>query len=216
MATISDLDQQTALVHFLQHCQTYDYPAKTVLIHAGEVNQNLYYVVEGSVAVSTKDEFGKDLVLAYLNKGSFIGEIGVFSDTGVRIVNVETRTACKIAQMSYDIFKNQFIKEMSNDAAGVLFMLGKQIAKRLTTTDRNIRDLAFMDTKSRVLQTLQALCKEPDALTHPQGMQIYVSRQEIARMIGCSREIIGRILVELEENHLISAHGKTIVVFGMR
>ncbi len=57
---------------------------------------------------------------------------------------------------------------------------------------------------------------KPDAMTHPDGMQLYISRQEIGRIVGCSREVVGRVLKEMEENHLITAHGKTIVVFGTR
>jgi len=47
-------------------------------------------------------------------------------------------------------------------------------------------------------------------------MQIKVTRQEIAKIVGCSREMAGRVIKHLEEDNLISAHGKTIVVFGTR
>ncbi len=60
------------------------------------------------------------------------------------------------------------------------------------------------------------LCNEPDAMTHPDGMQIKVSRQELSRLVGCSREMAGRVLKVLEEQGLVSASGKTIVVFGAR
>jgi CRP/FNR family transcriptional regulator, cyclic AMP receptor protein len=47
-------------------------------------------------------------------------------------------------------------------------------------------------------------------------MQLYITRQEIGRIVGCSREMAGRVLKELQTKNLISAHGKTIVVFGTR
>jgi len=47
-------------------------------------------------------------------------------------------------------------------------------------------------------------------------MQSKITRQEIGQMVGCSRETVGRILKMLEDQHLISAHGKTIVVYGTR
>ena len=59
-------------------------------------------------------------------------------------------------------------------------------------------------------------CQEPDALSHPQGTQIRISRQEISRIVGCSREMVGRVLKQLEEQDKISVKGKTIVVFGTR
>ena len=53
-------------------------------------------------------------------------------------------------------------------------------------------------------------------MTHPDGMQIKVSRQELSRLVGCSREMAGRVLEVLEEQGLVSASGKTIVVFNAR
>src|SRR2546429_3589581 len=60
------------------------------------------------------------------------------------------------------------------------------------------------------------LCGEPDAMTHPEGMQIKVSRQELSRLVGCSREMAGRVLKVLEEQGLLRATGKTLVVFNAR
>jgi CRP/FNR family cyclic AMP-dependent transcriptional regulator len=97
-----------------------------------------------------------------------------------------------------------------------LFSLSKQLAKRLRDTTRKVGDLAFLDVTGRVARTLLDLCKEPDAMTHPDGMQIKITRQEIGRIVGCSREMVGRVLKILEDQELISAHGKTMVVFGAR
>jgi CRP/FNR family cyclic AMP-dependent transcriptional regulator len=216
IARNNNLVRKTALEHFLRLCQIKIYPAKTVLIQLGQVNETLFYIMDGSVAVAAEDEEGKELVLAYLSKGDFIGEIGVFSGQEVRQVNVKTRCKCKVAEIDNVQLTARLQKELPEYAADILFMLGEQMAQRLLTTSRNFRDLAFMDTKGRIARTLLDLCKEPDAMTHPDGMQLYISRQEIGRIVGCSREVVGRVLKELEEKNLISAHGKTIVVFGTR
>jgi CRP/FNR family cyclic AMP-dependent transcriptional regulator len=76
--------------------------------------------------------------------------------------------------------------------------------------------LAFLDVTGRVARTLLDLCKEPDAMTHPDGMQIKITRQEIGRIVGCSREMVGRVLKDLEERELVSVAAKTMVVFGTR
>src|SRR5260370_2062440 len=60
------------------------------------------------------------------------------------------------------------------------------------------------------------LCGEPDAMPHPEGMQSKVSLQELSRLVGCSREMAGRVLKVLEEQGLLRATGKTIVVFNAR
>ena len=77
-------------------------------------------------------------------------------------------------------------------------------------------DLAFVDVTGRVAHAIMDLCNEPDAMTHPDGMQIKVSRQELSRLVGCSREMAGRVLKVLEDQGLITATGKTIVVYNAR
>jgi len=73
-----------------------------------------------------------------------------------------------------------------------------------------------MDVTGRVGKTLIDLTNEPDAMSHPQGTQIRISRQEISRIVGCSREMVGRVLKQLEEQGMINVSGKTIVVLGRR
>jgi CRP/FNR family transcriptional regulator, cyclic AMP receptor protein len=98
----------------------------------------------------------------------------------------------------------------------ILFLLASQLAVRLRDTSRKVIDLAFLDVTGRIARTLVELAQQPDALTHPDGMQIRITRQELAKIVGCSREMAGRVLKDLEERGLITAHGKTIVVFGVR
>ena len=90
------------------------------------------------------------------------------------------------------------------------------MAHRLRNTTRKVGDLAFYDVTGRIARALIDLSKEPDAMTHPDGMQIKITRQEIGRIVNCSREMAGRVLKALEEQELVSVAGKTIVVFGTR
>ena len=98
----------------------------------------------------------------------------------------------------------------------ILIKLSEQMAKRLQHTSQKVSDLTFLDVAGRIAQTLLNLAKQPDAMTHPDGMQIKITRQEIGQIVGCSRETVGRILKMLEEQNLIHAKGKTIVIYGTR
>ena len=68
----------------------------------------------------------------------------------------------------------------------------------------------------RIIRTLHDLSKEPESMSHPQGTQLRVSRQEIARLVGCSREMAGRVLKKLQADGLLHARGKTVVLYGTR
>ncbi len=196
---------------FLEHCHRRHYPQKSVIIYAGDEPDVLYYIIDGSVSVLIEDEDGHEIVLAYLNKGDFFGEMGLFDTKPNRSAWVRSRTACEVAEISYAKFR-QLYQEHSD----ILYAITSQMATRLRTTSRKVSDLAFMDVTGRVARTLLDLCKQPDAMTHPDGMQIRITRQEIGRIVGCSREMVGRVLKSMEEQGLISVKGKTIVVFGTR
>src|SRR6478735_76452 len=158
-----------------------------------------------------EDEEGNEMVLAYLNKGQFFGEMGLFYEQPTRSAWVRTRSESEIAEMTYPRFR-----QIASESPGLIFELATQLATRLDRTNRKLGDLAFVDVTGRVAHAIMDLCGEPDAMTHPEGMQIKVSRQELSRLIGCSREMAGRVLKVLEEQGLLRATGKTIVVFNAR
>ena len=217
MLNSTQIQNQDALNAFLQLCHKKKYPAKVPVIRPGDIGDRLFYIVEGSVSICAEDELGNhEIILAYLNKNEFIGEIGVFKGSVLRKVTVRTRAPCILAEIGYERFKQVLKKELLEFAPDLLFMLGDHLASRLLATSRKFCDLAFMDVEGRIARTLLDLCKQPDAITHPDGMQLHITRQEIGRLVGCSREMAGRVLKELEEKELITAHGKTIVVFGTR
>jgi len=196
---------------FLSHCHRRRYPAKSTIIYAGDQGDTLYYIIKGSVTVVIEDDSdGKEMILAYLNPGDFVGEMGLF-DQEHRSAWIRTKTECEVGEISY----GKFI-ELSHKHPEFLFAISKQIAQRLRDTTRKVSDLAFLDVTGRVARTLLDLCKEPDAMTHPDGIQIKITRQEIGRIVGCSREMVGRVLKDLEERELVSVAGKTMVVFGTR
>ena len=199
------------LDRFVAQCHIRHFPAKNPVVNAGDTSNSLFLVIDGSVTVVVEDEDGNEIVVAYLNRGEFFGEMGLFVDDPTRSAWVRTRTECQLAEISYPRFR-----ELANNDPDLLFALAGQLVARLRRTTRKVSDLAFLDVTGRIARTLLDLCQQPDAMTHPDGMQIRISRQEIGRIVGCSREMAGRVLKTLEEQGLIAASGKTIVVFGAR
>jgi len=204
-----------SLEHLLKFSHRKSYSAKKIIIHEGDISSSLYYIIEGSVSVLAENKSGDEIILAQLNQGDFFGEAGLFEfdadDDGKRTARVVARSNCIIAEISYTQFK-----QIVADDPAVMFLLTGQIFNRLRKTSQKVRDLIFLDVKGRIAHALLELCEEPDAMTHPDGMQIKVTRQDLAKMVGSSREMAGRVLKELEDEGLITAHGKTVVVFRSR
>ncbi|MCP3670119.1 MAG: cAMP-activated global transcriptional regulator CRP [Gammaproteobacteria bacterium] len=201
---------------FLSFCHRRRYPAKTEIIRPGDPADVLYYIIEGSVTIIIEDEDGREIILTYLNKGEFIGEMGLFVPQPQRSVLVRTRSECILAEISYNRLEQLFDSDLKQYTRKILYAFGAQMTERLLHTSHKVGHLAFLDVTGRIAGTLLELCKQPDAMTHPDGMQIRITRQEIGRIVGCSREMAGRVLKTLEEQGLIGVKGKTIVVFGTR
>lgn len=202
---IHDIDK------FLSHCHRRKYPAKSTIIYAGDQSDALYYIIKGTVTVIIEDDEGREMIMAYLNEGDFFGEMGLFDQKASRSAWIKAKTECEVAEISYSKFK-AVVKE----DADVLFAVSAQVSGRLRATTRKVGDLAFLDVTGRVARTLIDLCKQPEAMTHPDGMQIKITRQEIGRIVGCSREMVGRVLKNLEDQGLVKVKGKTMVVYGTR
>jgi len=201
---------------FLSYCHTKTYEKGVDIMRQGDPAETFYYLIEGSVAAVIDDEDKRELLLAYINKGEFIGEMGLFVPQASRGVIIRTRVKCRIAEITYARIDRLLDNEMKDYAKAFLFAVGHQLSQRLRHTSRKVGHLAFLDVTGRIARTLLDLCKQPDAMTHPDGMQLRITRQEIGRIVGCSREMVGRVLKSLEEQGLITASGKTIVVFGTR
>jgi CRP/FNR family cyclic AMP-dependent transcriptional regulator len=202
---------ETTLDRFLARCHRRRYPSKATILYQGDASDALYYILSGSVSVLREDESGREIVLAYLNPGDFFGELGLFDDQGGRSAWVRTRVPCELAEITYPRFR-----QLTTEDPEILFLLASQMALRLRDTSGKVGDLAFLDVSGRVARALLDLTGQPDAMTHPDGMQIRITRQELGRIVGCSREMVGRVLKEMEQQGLLEAHGKTIVVYGTR
>ena len=193
---------------FLRFCDVQTFRSRATIFRQGQKSDCLYLVLDGSVSVvvDDKNDPEQEMVVSYLNPGDFFGEMGLFGEE-TRTANLMARTECELARISYERFH-----QVRNKFPDVLYALTIQLGSRLRATTRKLTDLAFVDVAGRIAQTLLDLTQQPDAMTHPDGMQIRVTRQELGKIVGCSREMAGRVLKSLEQDGLVEVSGKTIVV----
>ncbi|MGD8783739.1 MAG: cAMP-activated global transcriptional regulator CRP [Thioalkalispiraceae bacterium] len=205
-----------AIDELLKYCEIRQFPKKGIIIKGGETADCLFYLIRGSVTVTVLDENENEVVLTYLNAGDFIGEIGLFYQIKHRIAKVRARTPCELAEIKYEKLEELFTDKLKDVQSDVLTAIGLQLAQRLLKTTRRVTQLAHMDVSGRVARILLDLCREPEAMSHPEGTQVHISRQELGRMAGCSRETVGRILKTMAEDGMIEANGMDIVVYHSR
>lgn len=200
------------LESFLAQSQRRRYSAKSVVICPMDSCGTLYLIVKGTVNILLEDDSGKELILTALHPGKFFGELGLFDSESrkqKRSALVVAKTECEVAALSYEKFR-QLVEQDTR----LLYEVIRQMAERIRYTTCKAYDLTSLDITGRVATTLRDLCKQPGAVTHPDGIQVKITRQEIARIISCSREMVGRVLKKLEEQGVIQTAGRTILVFN--
>lgn len=192
---------------FVAQAHKRSYPTKHNIIHTGDEPQTLYLLLEGSVSILLEDDDGREIVLAYLNPGDFFGEMCLFPEQKTRTAIVRTRTATSVAEMDY-----QHFRQFSREHPDIMLEIAGQLAARLSDTSRRLGDLAFLDVAGRLAHVLLNLSHSPDAISHPRGIVVRISRQELARNVGCSREMAGRVLKKLGEDGVVSTQGRNILI----
>ena len=203
------MNESQVLDHYFSHCHRRNYPADATIITAGAHSTSLYYIVSGSVSVVIDDDDGHEILLAYLNSGDFFGEIGLFDEKHERSAWVRARADCEIAQLSYDR-----LSALTQTQPDVVFAMLASLSLRVRDTSRKLRDLAFKDVSGRIARALLDLCEQPDAVPTDDGIMVLASRQELGRIVGCSREMASRVVRALEEQGLVRTAGKEIMILG--
>ena len=183
--------------------------AKSIVYREGEIASSITYILEGSLTAYRYSLDGRELVLDYLGRGDFVGEVPMLLTNNNYKADFKAREECKIAEIAVSDFQR-----ICQRHPECLVRVAGQLAQRLNRSDDRIYDLVFLDVTARVENALNYLANSPAAITHPNGMQVRITRQEIGSLVGCSREMVGRAIKELTLAEKISVDGKNIVVFG--
>jgi len=190
----------------LAHCHRRRYAAKEMILRGGDKADMLLYLLQGVAKVAVINKQGQEMVVNYLGSGEFAGEVGVFYPQSRRSAWVAAHTECEVASLSYTSFQ-----ELAAKHPELLYALGRQLSLRLMKTTQRASDFAFRDVVGRIHRCLQEL-SQLSSRAKNEGVTIHYTRQELALMAGCTREMAGRALKALEKAGLVRVHGKQIQI----
>jgi CRP/FNR family transcriptional regulator, cyclic AMP receptor protein len=182
-------------------------PKNTVVFSKGEIGDSLFGIVAGRVKVFVGDSDGREIILKILGPGDFFGEMAMV-DKQPRSASVATLENSVFKVLSHTAFEAAL--ERAPRIAGSVM---QALAKRLREADRKISTLALMDVYGRVSHTLL------DLAVINGGKLVVVeklSQQELANMVGASREMVNRILKDLTERGYISIESKSITIHNSK
>ncbi|MEW5862257.1 MAG: cyclic nucleotide-binding domain-containing protein [Pseudomonadota bacterium] len=178
-------------------------PRGSLIMAAGDPTDSLYIVISGRLKVMMSDSDGKEVILSILGPGEFFGEMGLIDDHP-RSASVVAMEPCELLALTRRDFR-KCLAENFDMAMAVM----RGLVKRLREADRKIGSLALLDVYGRVARLLLDMAEDVD------GQKIVTRRlpkQDIAKMVGASREMVSRVMKDLQMGGYIEMRGSTIVL----
>jgi CRP/FNR family cyclic AMP-dependent transcriptional regulator len=178
-------------------------PRSTTIMAGGDPTDHLYIVLSGRLKVMMSDAEGKEVILSILGPGEFFGEMGLIDDEP-RSATVVTIEPCELLSIA----KRDFKKCLADNFEMAMAVM-RGLVRRLREADRKIGSLALLDVYGRVARLLLDMAENVD------GEKVVTKRlpkQDIAKMIGASREMVSRVMKDLQTGGYIEMRGSTIVV----
>jgi CRP/FNR family cyclic AMP-dependent transcriptional regulator len=178
-------------------------PRSSTVMASGDATDSLYIVLSGRLKVMMSDAEGKEVILSILGPGEFFGEMGLIDDAP-RSASVVSIEPCELLSIAKRDFK-KCLAENFEMAQAVM----RGLVRRLRDADRKIGSLALLDVYGRVARLLLDMAETVD------GEKIVTKRlpkQDIAKMIGASREMVSRVMKDLQMGGYIEVRGSNIVL----
>jgi CRP/FNR family transcriptional regulator, cyclic AMP receptor protein len=179
-----------------------------LVVEQGKKSNALFIILTGRCRVFTSDARGREVTLANLQPGDYIGEMS--------LIDNEPHSASALAEVQTDLLmlgRLEFARCLPENTS-MAYAVMKGLVQRLRTADRKIESLALMDVYGRVARALME-ASETDA----DGQMVIrskVSRQDLAKMVGASREMVSRVMKDLEERGFIETQTSGAVLIRER
>jgi CRP/FNR family cyclic AMP-dependent transcriptional regulator len=178
-------------------------PRGSVIMREGDPVDSLYIVVSGRLKVMMGESDGKEVILGILGPGEFFGEMGLIDDRP-RSASVVAIEPCELLSVGKHAFKKCLLENYE-----VAMTVLRVLVRRLREADRKIGSLAMLDVYGRVARLLLDMSETVD------GQRVVAKRlpkQDIAKMIGASREMVSMVMRDLELSGYFEVRGSTIVL----
>ena len=177
------------------------------LFHEGDSGDKLYIVTEGKVKLGRSSSDGRENLLSVMGPSDMFGELSIF-DPGPR-----TSSAVCVTEVSAATMNSESLKKWISDYPDISQQLLRVLARRLRRTNASLADLIFTDVPGRVAKTLLQLAnrfgtQEGGALRVNHDL----TQEEIAQLVGASRETVNKALATFAHRGWIRLEGKSVLI----
>lgn len=173
----------------------------------GDPSNTVFLLKKGRVKISSTASSGKEVTFEILEPGEIFGELEVLEDAPRETIAeaLDDALICAIRREDFDRYLGQH--------PDMTLKLTKLIGLRLRKIQSRVEDLVFRDMPARLAHLLVELSKS-EGVKEPQGIRLRakLTHQEMANLIGCSRETVSTTMGQFRDNGLIQMDGRTITV----
>ena len=174
------------------------YKKGETIVEQGKKSDALTILLTGRARVVSSDARGREVILAILRPGDYVGEMS--------LIDQEPHSASVLAEVQTDvlILSQQEFAHCLPDSGSMAYAVLKGLVQRLRHADRKIESLALMDVYGRVAAVLMEFAAESDSGKQGNAVIAHkVSRRDLGKMIGASREMVTRVMKDLEDRGFI-------------
>lgn len=178
------------------------FPKNAIIINEGDDSDSVYFILSGKVRIFLSDDDGDEIVMSTLRMGDYFGEMAL--EPGSRSASVMSVEQCKLAVVRMADFRT-FLAQHSD----FLFSLMGKLIRRSRVVMRNLKSIALLDVYGRLAQLLSDLAEDVDGvkvITEP------LTQQEIANRIGCSREMVSKVMRDLTAGGYVELSRTSITI----
>lgn len=178
----------------------------TAIFHQNDHGGGLYLILAGSVKISRTARDGRDITVAVLHQGNFFGEMSLL-DGQPRSATATAAESTRLLVLDREHFQRYVLTQ-----ARIMAKLLRELSKRLRAADQTIENLALSSVHDRLVCLIGHLGRHHPIVNGTGFIERAPTHQEIAEMVGSSRETVTRTLASMEKEGLIVNNNKRITL----
>ncbi len=179
------------------------FPRGAIVVNEGDDGHGLYVVQSGALKAFLMDENGREMTLSLLGPGEYFGELALL-DAEPRSASVMALERSELLQIS----RSAFLALVDANPACMHTLL-RNLVKQIRTLTESVRALALVDVFGRIARLFESLAVEKD---EHWVIERHLTQQEIANLVGASREMVNRIVRDLVIGGYIAVEDHRIVL----
>jgi len=178
-----------------------------IIVEQGRKSDALFILLSGRARVITSDSRGREVILAVLEAGDYLGEMS--------LIDNEPHSATVRAEVQTDMLilgRAEFARCLPENSS-LSYAIMRGLVQRLRSADRQIESLALLDVYGRVARSLLDMAEDEGDI---KIIRNKVSRQDMAKIVGASREMVSRVMKDLEDRGMVETQENGSVIIKER